>query len=219
MAIPNADALINNYPQGTSAEVKAKIGGKVNADWITNTCAIRLSRSMNYSGVAIPRGPGVKESGLHTVSGGDQKQYAYRVNEFNSWLRNKYGPPTLTYKGGPFSAPPTGLFGKKGIICFFDCGWSDAMGHLDLWNVDKVVNSAYFNKAKQIYLWTSPTAEFPCTKIAKQVTNVRAGPSTSAPVLGQIAAGEAVTALGKNGMFIRIGDKMFAWMANFKDPA
>jgi len=47
---PSFDAMRKAYPKGTVAEVKKLIGGKVNATWITNTCVIRVSRALNYSG-------------------------------------------------------------------------------------------------------------------------------------------------------------------------
>jgi hypothetical protein len=65
--------LWNEYPDyisfPDSSEVKKGIGGAVNARWITNTCAIRLSRALNYTGILVPMSPkggtGRKEGHSH----------------------------------------------------------------------------------------------------------------------------------------------------------
>jgi hypothetical protein len=63
--LPTFDHLVKHYPHGDSETVKQIIGGKVDADWIENTCAIRMSRALNYSGVSIP----AKSAGLNVISG------------------------------------------------------------------------------------------------------------------------------------------------------
>src|SRR6516225_4829960 len=84
--LPAYDAIWNvyrdyvNYPD--PQDVKDMIGGAVNADWITNTCAIRMSRALNYIGVSVP----VHFKGMSTVKGGDGKRYAFRVREMRKWL-------------------------------------------------------------------------------------------------------------------------------------
>src|SRR5437773_7678142 len=141
--VPDAEALITNYPKGDPQDVKAKIGGAVDAEWITNTCAIRLSHSFNQAGSKIPG----NVPGLNTVAGANRDRYAFRVKEFRKWLEQKYGKPTLARSGTGTSEAPEGFEGKKGIICFVDCGWSDATGHLDLWDGEKCVGHQYFELA------------------------------------------------------------------------
>src|SRR5688572_17729893 len=146
-SIPEPRDLIRNYPLGDSNEVKARIGGKVNAPWITNTCAIRLSEAFNKSGTKIPQ----NYAGLSVVSGKPTRNpatgksnppdwYAYRVAEFQKFAIAKYGQPTFKVRGTGSTTPPPQFAGKPGIICFVDCGWTDASGHLDLWDGMKVVN-------------------------------------------------------------------------------
>ena len=53
MRLPGFSLLSQNYPNGAAEEVKALIGGHVNAGWITNTCVIRMSRALNYAGAPI----------------------------------------------------------------------------------------------------------------------------------------------------------------------
>ena len=65
-----------------TATVKKSIGGAVDADWVTNTCAVRMSRGLNYSKLPVP----AAFSGMHTVKGADGKHYAFRVRELRLWL-------------------------------------------------------------------------------------------------------------------------------------
>ncbi len=69
------DSMWNEYPLGEAAAVKKRIGGNVDADWIANTCVVRVSRAFNYSGNRIPNG----RASLVTVKGGDQLRYAFRL--------------------------------------------------------------------------------------------------------------------------------------------
>ena len=47
------------------------------------------------------------------------------------------------------------LKGEKGIIVFEIKGWSDATGHADLWDGNKVVRDDYGAKAHNILFWES----------------------------------------------------------------
>lgn len=71
----------NAYPNpgGPASAAKQTIGGYVDADWISNTCVVRVSRSFNYSGNRIPA---QRDDEIATVKGGDGKAYAIRVREF-----------------------------------------------------------------------------------------------------------------------------------------
>ncbi len=156
MPLPKFDDLWKNYPHGTSAEVKKKIGGRIDAEWITNTCAIRLSFCFNASGAKFAVGSDAGNSkGVPrlVITGGDKKRYILRVKEFRTWLEKHYGKPTISLKKGPYGDAPPELAGKKGIICFEDCGWPDASGHYDLWDGSAAAHHAYFDKAKRVHLW------------------------------------------------------------------
>jgi len=121
-----------DYENYDSDTVKQTIGGAVNEDWITNTCAVRMSRGLNYSSLPVPP----NFSGLTTVKGGDGKHYGFRVREMRLWL------PTGTALGKPDvdihkkqndDFDKTTLKDMKGIIAF-DIHFSDATGHLDRWD-------------------------------------------------------------------------------------
>lgn len=197
-ALPDFDAMLKGFPAGEPAEVKKRIGGGVNADWITNVSAIRISAALNAAGQPIPAGPAGSVAGLHTVRGGDKANYAYRIAEMNAYILSKYGPPTVSLKAGPYGSAPAILKGKRGIIQFVDCGWSDAAGHLDLWDGSKVVGKGYFEICKQIVLWDAKAGVAAAKKTGKltAATNIRSGPSTSAPVVGQLAKDAIVTITG-----------------------
>ena len=141
-----------NYPD--SGAVKTLIGGGIDADSITNTCAIRLSRGLNESGVPLP----ARRNGLLTVRGGDKKYYALRVAEMRIWLPLVLGKPDLDHRkkaGTAFDS--TSLSALKGIIAF-DIRFSDATGHLDSWDGSTFSSeykvSDYWTPATRITLWS-----------------------------------------------------------------
>lgn len=151
--IPSIEKLSVNYPTGTAEEVKELIGGKVNLPWLTNTCVVRVSRAFNYSGQLIPK----EYDGLETAEGADGLRYAYRVEEFEAFLRKRYGTPIISAKKGQFTtAIKDALTRYKGIILFKVDEWDDAAGHFDIWNGIECGTNCYFDEATAIDLWVSP---------------------------------------------------------------
>ena len=140
------------YP--LSIQVKKEIGGAVNASWITNTCAIRLSRTLNYNGAQVPG----NFNGMSTVRGGDKLNYAFRVREMRKWLSYKLGTPDFDLEkqaGKKFDKKD--LSSKLGIIAF-DISFADATGHMDLWDgknfsSEHTTSKSYWDSAKRITLW------------------------------------------------------------------
>lgn len=109
-------------------EVGKRIGGKVGynieAGIFQNACPIRMSYVLNYNGIPIPR------SGYAVVSGDDKKWYMFRVNEMMTFLERTFGMPDRTAK-----TPKTSDFvGVKGILVVKGHGWSNALGHVTLWD-------------------------------------------------------------------------------------
>lgn len=133
------------YPQGTADEVFKLIGGKVLANNFANSCAIRVSRSFNYSGVKIDYIP----PNL-TVSGSDGKWYIYRVKEMIKFLTRNFGAPDISVSNKPYQEA---LRGKKGIIVFEVDGWDDASGHATLWDGNTCSDKCYFPLSKKVMLW------------------------------------------------------------------
>ena len=141
--------LWRNYPVNKSAPDTYKmVGGqayalhKENPASYTNACALRLSRSLNYSGYRIKN----RESGFYTVKGEDNFSYLLRVKEMIKLIKSKFGSPTSTFLSSNTSmASVSGkLSGKTGIIIFDVSGWSDATGHVTLWNGNTCGDSCYF---------------------------------------------------------------------------
>ncbi|MEE4732133.1 type VI secretion system amidase effector protein Tae4 [Pseudomonas alliivorans] len=137
-------------PIAPEKRVAELIGGYVakninNADpsqrW-SNTCAVRMSYILNYTGLAIPK------THNKTVSGNDRKQYFFRINDVQEFLTSTWGKPdTITY-------PPSGggtLSHKKGIIIFEVSGWFDARGHATLFDGSTCYDHCYFNEPEVNY--------------------------------------------------------------------
>jgi hypothetical protein len=151
------EAMWNAYPNpgGSAEDAKRTIGGGVDVDWITNTCVIRMSRSFNASGNTIPDKDG---DGLATVKGADGRNYAMRVREFTKWLRKRYGAADLVYDYPPPGGGdiPASFLGRQGVIVFEVEGWSDATGHVDLWNGARCRHHDYFARAQKVLVWEVP---------------------------------------------------------------
>jgi hypothetical protein len=131
------------YPDTDSATVKSEIGGNVNADWITNTCVIRLSRALNAAGGSflVPK----NFPGLTTVSGGDGKRYAFRVVEIAKYLLATYGLPQVR--------KTSDIKGRKGIVLYDREGWSDANGHFDMWDGSTAKYTDYTSESTNVFIW------------------------------------------------------------------
>ncbi len=146
---------MDNYPDDPSADaVKLLIGGAVNSSWITNTCAIRLSRAFNMTGVKLRKHD---SPFMHTVLGADGNEYAYRVREMRPWILAKFGPPTIDLRGGAVRSKFSSLVG----VIAFDIHFHDATGHLDLWDGSHYVhenadNRDYFVMATRTMVWVAP---------------------------------------------------------------
>jgi len=147
--------LLALYPQGTPSAAKSVIGGKVDAEWIDNTCAIRVSRVLDYSGgPAIP----AHDPKLHVVSGADHRWYSYRQKELQGWFTTSFGAPSMTLGASPNRRKLKNL---QGFIAF-DIHFADATGHFDLWdgNVFQLEAQAthdYFVMAKTVLFWRVPS--------------------------------------------------------------
>ncbi len=165
--LPSFAVLMSNYPHDGGPEVpKTLIGGEVNAAWITDTCAIRMSRALNYSGFSIPaRG----HSKMYVVQGGDKKWYAIRVAELKAWLHTQLGPPTISPKRGE-RIDMSRYTGTKGILALKihyaprPGETTAAAGHIDLWDGTQFAGEYSqqgqeaddFAAAEESALWMTP---------------------------------------------------------------
>lgn len=152
--LPSFAAMVKAYPnQPQPEDVFKLIGGNVESNQFPNSCVVRISRALNYSGQPIHR-----SGQTLTVSGADHKWYAFRVVEFEGYMTREYGPPAISAHApqdtGPVDRKP--FFGKRGIIAFRVKGWSNATGHFDLWDGTRCVHEDYFGKANHVSLWLAP---------------------------------------------------------------
>lgn len=160
--VPSYDLLAKYYPDHIGMQaVKVMIGGHVNQPDVTDTCAVRMSRALNYSGMPLPH----NKRGLLTVSGADHLWYAIRMQELKAWLYQKLGPPDIVAAKPKIKRE---LFAEsKGIVAFditFGLnpdGRTRALGHLDLWDGTAYTHEAedtrdYFLLATKVVLWKAP---------------------------------------------------------------
>ena len=110
------------------ASVGRTIGGRVGQNVASgvfqNACPIRMSYVLNYSGVPIP------SAGYHVVSGADRRWYIFRVGEMMTFLEQSFGNPDITAR----TPKEADFAGQKGLLVVKGVGWSNAVGHVTLWN-------------------------------------------------------------------------------------
>lgn len=117
-------------------EVYDLVGGNVSAlraerpEDYTNACALRMSRAFNYGGFKIPSGTITPGSSIYRVRGGDNLPYIMRVNDLIRFVRHNWGAPDETLNADQVWK----LQGIKGLIVAEVRGWSDASGHVTLWD-------------------------------------------------------------------------------------
>lgn len=158
-SIPYVELLLMEYPHGQAADVGVVVGGTVQKNLenpkytaYKDTCAIRVSRTLNYGGDPIPWAgggldnpfrPGTK---VRTDKGGDGKFYIYSTLDMRAYLNTRYGKP----KKFPPTATAADLKGLKGIIAF-------GFLHIDIWDGDKAARASYFGDPRiskdNILLW------------------------------------------------------------------
>ena len=141
-----------NFEMGVQDIEKSPDSYPTNPVGFTNACATRMSYVLNYSGVPI-----TKNSLWQTVSGADHKNYIFRVRDMKAFLPHIFGKPDI--EKGP-QARPEDFSGKKGIIVF-DVTFSDASGHVTLWNGTQAVDEDYFHPRPGAHLlgvrlWVCP---------------------------------------------------------------
>ena len=129
----------------SAPEVCEFIGGKVKVNNFTNCCAVRLSYAFNKSGIKIPYIQNETVSGEQKPNG-SKEWYIFRVRVFKKYLDEKYTKITTTKKS------LEDFKGKTGVIVF-DVNWSDATGHVDLFDGNKVEGHDYTAESNSISLY------------------------------------------------------------------
>ncbi len=138
---PSWTNMLNYYPDTTiiTEDLYKEIGGglpenlKKDPNSWENSCAIRMSKALNYSEAKLPKAP--SQGG--NIVGKDKNNYWIRVKDLKAHLIAK-----LTTKSQK-SADVDEIGGigivdkfkeKKGIIVFDVSGWGNASGHFTLWD-------------------------------------------------------------------------------------
>ncbi len=93
-----------------------------------NTCASRLSVAFNNGGAPINAAV-ARAAGAATIGAADGARIIFRVTEFRSYLLRLLGRPQVD-NASPYDSA---FRGKRGIIAF-TVNWSDASGHIALWD-------------------------------------------------------------------------------------
>lgn len=94
-----------------------------------NTCAVRMSRALNYGNLPISAKL-VKSLKIDKMTGSDGKLYIFRVSDLKTYLKTALGGTPITVIKDFAKA----FLNKKGIVAFEVKGWTDASGHLALWD-------------------------------------------------------------------------------------
>ncbi|TGD58588.1 T6SS effector amidase Tae4 family protein [Flavobacterium humi] len=157
--LPSFDTFYSAYPSSSTSaqQLCTQIGGqiltvynKIAAKRLNmNTCAIRMSRALNYSGVTIPNVPGTK-------IGDDGKYYFTFAGDMNTWMRKTFGTNTYTgvgptninhhnYTQNQILNNPMILSGIKGIFSMVSSNPVWSTGHCDLlFNDVTCLNNCHF---------------------------------------------------------------------------
>ena len=162
---PSWDNVFKNYPKNSSggdldvSNVCALIGGELSNSGITNACAIRVSRALNYSGITIPEIVG------QTKKGGDGKNYFLYASHLKNWLSKVLGPPDIHKKVSEIGIDPSKYYDhligiqNRGIYIMKPKSAESfgATGHATLWGgLDCIGGKNYFGAASDVYIWRLP---------------------------------------------------------------
>lgn len=111
-------ALIGGYLKKWYDECKSYPSYDIRYSSLDNTCAVRMSRALNYCGLAIPEIKG------KTYKGGDNMNYFIKVIDIRDHLKK-------VFKNKPLKK----VARKNELEVIFiesECGWNDASGHVDI---------------------------------------------------------------------------------------
>lgn len=143
-------------------------GKKTNSPGYRNSCALRMSRAFNYSGFEVPKGT-QPEGTMYRLKGEDGKAYFLQKEHLAKFIRSRWGKPEITVtaadktvagehnvlnfntktysvKIGLLEKSKQKILQKRGLVIFDVRGWSDASGHVTLWNGEKCIDDTnYFD--------------------------------------------------------------------------
>lgn len=115
-------------------DVKKTLGGNLTS--LTNMCCVRMSHALTAA-----RFPITVPSDYRDRAG---NKYIIRVTTMEKHLRSLLGEPARVTQES--------AHGRQGII-LFHVAFSDASGHVDLWNESKCEYEEYWTRASSVLLW------------------------------------------------------------------
>ena len=147
--------LIQNYPKEEKAILfRQKLGGGfvdlVDNENYNNTCAIRISMMLNRIGgnYAIPRQLGVGDGGHRDKDG---KHILIKVKTAHDFVVTKFGQPFWGMTKNPgFPLDYSAIPKEKGIL-MYHANFSNAFGHIDLWDINSCVYNCPAEDIQQSY--------------------------------------------------------------------
>lgn len=165
---PTFDNVYNNYPKDANGDdmpadqVYNLVGGEPLSLYLAdpikngNACAVRVSRALNYSGVAIPY------IANQTYKGADGKYYFLGAAKLYNWIVKTFGSPNVHLTAADGAPNGTNFKSKimtslhRGIYIMKPISQASfqATGHATLWGgLDCIGGHNYFAAAKDIYIW------------------------------------------------------------------
>ncbi len=160
-AFPKRSDQLYETPYQLYTSIGKKVIDQYNSDpaRYQNTCALRVSKALNYSGINIPSGPDRYE-------GADGKYYFLSAKALLTWMKKTFGTPSgdnylTSAQGGPYGQNfASHLSGKKGIYMMVPNYPGDnyfrASGHADLINSSVCDGKCFFNAkggVHEIFIW------------------------------------------------------------------
>lgn len=132
---PSFSSMWNSYPDDDSDALRKAKGLPSTFE---NTCAIRLSYALMGSGITLP------PTGFKDKFG---KNIHIRVKEIMNYFTKMWGKPELKLKDEKDASK------YKGVIVFTDCNFSDAFGHVDVWDGKECARGCYWDRCSTYHLW------------------------------------------------------------------
>lgn len=133
--------MLKNYPNSSfhTKDLYDEIGGGLpelysnNPNSWENSCAIRMSRALNYSGMKLKHAP----SKGGNIKGDDGFNYWIRVKDLQKYLVDTLPKPNVD-KAGAIGVVNE-FKNKRGIVVFDVSGWGNATGHFTLWDGNHLI--------------------------------------------------------------------------------
>lgn len=178
MTKPNFIDLWDAYPKNkTAEEAYAIAGGDIQQAYLdnpidyANACAVRMSIACNLGGMIIHSGDSIdtgyrlkgKILDYETLPGRNYYAYYLRVIDMINFLEKRLGAPSTRLKLLQARKADTHTFrGRKGVM-IYKIAWSDASGHVALWDGNNFANTDvtkdnYFKEQNllEILFWDLP---------------------------------------------------------------